>query len=280
MNRPRILARAHRAFWGVRQEWWWGVRHVRRGRWSYLVNVVAYRALVVMPKRNVTRSTYTLETDSEITVHYRRERGDLQGIREIFIDEIYCLPLGARPVSLVDFGAHIGLAVLWLCHEYGISDVVVVEPVPENVALLRRNLDANGISATVVEAAVGAMDGRAHFSAGGGSNMGRLSPSGLDVNVKSAPELVASLPFPPSLLKMDIEGAEVDLLIRTDPSWLQRFTWIAVELHPFEVPIERCIEAIVGERFDYLEPTQLSRGHVRAKRERLFVRRGEQSAAV
>jgi hypothetical protein len=96
-----------------------------------------------------------LVTDQGLTIWYRRERGDVQSIREILIDEIYRLPDGIRPTSLVDFGAHIGVATAWLCREYDIHDAVAVEPHPDNFRILERNCQDNQIGGLRFPSAVG-----------------------------------------------------------------------------------------------------------------------------
>jgi len=267
------LRRLRRAWWGVRQELTWGWRHVARGRPGYLVGVLYYRALAVWPGIPGAGRACEMVTDRGCVVHYRRVRGDLQGIREVFIDEIYRLPAGARPGSLVDLGANIGLATVWLAKEYGIEALAAFEPLAANLEVLRRNCEANALRVDVRAAALGARDGSASFDVGEGANLGRVARGGaVLVAVAGIAGAVGSLGFAPSLLKMDVEGAEGELLLEADPSWIRAFELVVAELHPQYVELGRVIDAVVAQGFRYYPPTQESHGTQRANRERLFVR--------
>lgn len=57
--------------------------------------------------------------------------------------------------TAVDVGAHIGQVAVGLALDYPNLRVLAVEPVPENVELLRKNIEANGV-ADRVEVVVGA----------------------------------------------------------------------------------------------------------------------------
>ncbi len=118
-------------------------------------------------------------------IHFRRNRGDLQSIREVLIEEHYILPDFVSKTTLVDLGANIGLTSLWLTQRYGFKNVVAVEPVPENYNLLSKNLGANGIDASLINAAVGPHDGICFFEASSCSNQGRVRERGMEVRMIS-----------------------------------------------------------------------------------------------
>ena len=268
------LSRIRRAWWGIRQELRWGWRHIVRGRSTYMMNVLCYRALALWPTMPGRGRVSVLTTDIGQIVYYRRDRGDIQGIREIFIDEIYRLPEGADPSSLVDLGANIGLATLWLCTNYNIERFVAYEPQPENFALLERNCAVNGIAGELVRAAVGTENTVTSFDTSSDSNMGRVGNGSLIVEVESISSIVEQLPFEPSLLKLDVEGMERDLVTMVDPGWIRSFELVVMEMHPQYFDIGPVIEAISEQGFEYFAPVEVSRGTLRSKRERLFVRRG------
>jgi len=268
------LSRLRRAWWGIRQELRWGSAHVVSGRLAYMVNVIAYRILALWPKMPGSGAVSRLVTDGGMIVYYRRDRGDIQGIREIFIDEIYRLPDGAAPSSLVDLGANIGLATLWLCSTYGIGRFAAYEPQPENFALLERNCAVNGLRGQLNRTAVGTENTVTFFDTSTDSNMGRVGTGTLIVEVESITSIVENLPFDPSLLKLDVEGMERDLVTLVDPGWIRRFELVVMEMHPQYFDIGPVIETIASQGFEYFAPLEVSRGTRRAKRERLFVRAG------
>ncbi len=266
------LARIRRAWWGIRHELSWGWSHVREGRSSYFLNVLSYRALAVTSRVPGAGKVSSLVTDRGVTIYYRRNRGDVQGIREIFIDEIYRLPVGARPDSLVDLGANIGLATLWFCHEYMITSFVALEPLTENFSLLQRNCQANGLTGSLRQAAVGTSNGTTTFDTGSESNMGRVGEGSLHVELVDVAELASTLPFPGSLLKIDVEGMERELFAEIDPAWVRTFSLVSMEMHPQYFDIGPVISAIEQQGFTYFAPREVSDGIHRTKRERLFVR--------
>jgi FkbM family methyltransferase len=127
---------------------------------------------------------------------------------------------------LFDVGAHVGFYTLLgarLARPGG--RVVAFEPLPRNLAYLRKHLRLNRIdNVTVIDAAVGATDGIAAFREGPGagrpssaaasSSMGRLAEQGEHtVRVVGLDDMVqgGSIP-PPSVIKIDVEGGEVGVL--------------------------------------------------------------------
>ncbi len=267
-----IVSSLKRSLWGIRHECNFGLKQLRRGRASYLVNVLAYRVLAIWPTLPGANKVCCLETTDGDVLYYRRNRGDLQGIREIYIDEIYSLPDGANPTSLVDFGANIGIATIWLSRRYGLHASLSVEPVPENFALLQRNLLANNLFGQTLNAAIGATNGTVMFDGSFETNMGRMGAGTLEVTVHGVAQVVANLDFAPSLLKVDVEGAERDLFLDQEPSWAQAFQLIVIEVHPEHVDPVELETAIMNQGFRYFPPKEVSTGIHRAKRERLFVR--------
>jgi FkbM family methyltransferase len=135
---------------------------------------------------------------------------------------------------LVDLGAHIGLSSLWLARKYGFQRIICVEPVQSNARLATLNLKSNGIQAEIIEAAVGPLDGKAHFAENAASNMGQISETGREVRMVCMASLLRKLPPDEmiDLLKIDIEGGEQALLAEGDASWLSRVREIIIEFHP------------------------------------------------
>lgn len=116
-----------------------------------------------------------------------------------------------------DIGANVGFFTLLASRLVGPNGAVwSFEPVPRNLTYLRRHIDANGISNVhVVEAAVAARSGNARFSTATSPSMGHLDDQGeLVVPAVSLDDLVNSGEVrPPRFLKIDVEGAEADVLL-------------------------------------------------------------------
>lgn len=260
----------------------------------YGADVLAYRLLGVwssMPSRDRERQVTTRDG---ILLTYRRNRGDIQSIREVFCDEHYRIPSSIRPRTLVDLGANIGLTSVWFARRYGVERVVAVEPVGANAAIARRNLAANGVEGEVVEAAVGPSRGRVAFELAAASNLGRVvgpscagpsaaggAPGGgspavqaagtgssapgsggrpgeglIEVEMVTMYDVLARLGTGADLVKLDIEGGE-DALLQGDVSWLDQVGAIIAELHPQVVDLDSIAGRLEARGLRHLPPSSL-----------------------
>lgn len=121
-----------------------------------------------------------------------------------------------RPGSVVfDLGAHIGYYTLLastLVRSGG--RVVACEPSPRNLRHLRGHTEMNRLrNVEIVPAAVCEVEGTAHFSSRGGSGTGHLAAEGaLRVATTTVDHVRRSTGRSPDFMKIDVEGAEVELL--------------------------------------------------------------------
>jgi FkbM family methyltransferase len=199
-----------------------------------------------LPREDAPR-TVNMRDGTVLT--YRLNRGDIQVLREIWLDEVYMPPPEAAGLqTVVDLGANIGFTSVYLFRRLNARHVTAVEPDPANVRILERNLRQNDVCATVISAAVGPVDGLATFRRDRASNRGRLETDGdLNVSVISMNQLLNHVPQPDSrvFLKVDIEGGE-EQLFTGDLSWLGRFDCLMAELHP-EVADMRRITTLIEQ---------------------------------
>ena len=116
----------------------------------------------------------------------------------------------------LDVGAHVGYFSVLLSKCVGeTGHVFSFEPRGINRAFLKRHLDVNGCTnVTVLNAAVGDRSGNALLETRTGTGTGRLSATGdLPVPLTSIDEFCSRNHIaPPSFIKIDIEGGEVDAL--------------------------------------------------------------------
>lgn len=177
-------------------------------------------------------------------LHYRFNRGDIQSIREVLVEEHYKLPFDHEVRTALDLGANIGLWSLWMNRRCRLEKIVAVEPSGENAEVARRNFAANRIPGEVIEAAAGSEDGRACFAARRESNLGTVvgedasATDCIEVPRMSVAGLVARFPGGVDLVKMDIEGAEGEVLAEGRNGWLRGVQALIVEWHP-----DRCAPA-------------------------------------
>ncbi|MFZ0785876.1 MAG: FkbM family methyltransferase [Candidatus Acidiferrales bacterium] len=187
-----------------------------------------------------------------INLCYRLNKGDLHGIREVWFDEAYRLPFEDPSGTLLDLGANIGLTSVWLAKRYPFSRVIAVEPDPSNAALVRRNLELNGIHGEVLQTAIGDHEGTAMFALNRNSNLGRLSDHGVAVPMTTVAAILENAACSRlGLVKIDIEGGEQQLF--DGPiDWLASTDAIIAELHPALADCSRIVETISKRGFEYI----------------------------
>lgn len=122
-----------------------------------------------------------------------------------------------------DIGAHKGYITLIAARRVGERGrVYAFEPSQDNLWFLRKHLDWNRLrNVNVVAAALSSYDGRAPF--GGGSSLAlKLGAGRESVAVRAIQSLLERDDYqPPTFLKIDVEGAEADVLAGAGPC-LQR----------------------------------------------------------
>jgi FkbM family methyltransferase len=212
---------------------------------------VLSRFLFALPQR-LTNCVRQVRMRGGATLCYRLNRGDLQSIREVWFEEVYRLPFPDPCGVLLDLGANIGLTSVWMAKRYPFTRIIAVEPEPDNAALVRRNLELNGIKGEVLEAAVGPREGTARFQVNTSSNQGRLSDSGVPVAMVSVDSILEKFLVPQlDLIKIDIEGGEQELFVGPT-GWLDHTKAIIIEFHPTLVDYSRLTRLLEDRGFDYI----------------------------
>lgn len=159
----------------------------------------------------------------------RIRNGPLQGYKWIFVSgskfikgnyeprQTHVFQQHVRAGDMVlDIGAHVGYYTVLAAVLAGPSGkVIAFEPRPINLRFLRRHIEVNKLSnVTVIEACVSRASGEARFDTRTGTGTGHLSDAGnLAVKTVSLDELFQQGQLgKPRLIKMDVEGAEQDVL--------------------------------------------------------------------
>lgn len=189
-------------------------------------------------------------------VTYRFNRGDMQSLREVLVEEVYACDLPFLPGSILDLGANIGLASLWLARRFQKAEnlcILAVEASEANARVAAVNFRDNSIPGEVIHAAVGEHSGEAFFAARAASNVGRIVSSADEASVRvpviGIAELVACFPSGQvDLVKMDIEGSERELLTpRSD--WLDQVRALIIEWHDDVAPSEGMKQVLLKRGF-------------------------------
>ena len=115
-----------------------------------------------------------------------------------------------------DLGANVGFFTLLASKLVGRSGVICsFEPLPRNLDYLERHLQLNEIeNVRVFPVAVSAQSGTARFASAQSPSMGGLRAAGdIEVKTETLDGLFASGAIPPpTLMKIDVEGAEYEVL--------------------------------------------------------------------
>jgi FkbM family methyltransferase len=141
---------------------------------------------------------------------------------------------------VVDVGAHIGLNTLYMAARVGPSgQVTAIEPAPDNFAVLRRNVAANHLATvTLREVAAGrGHERRDFFLRGAVSAVNSLFPESFYAEVSEVARIVVAplddlVDGTPRLVKIDVEGAELDVIAGMTRLLRHPAIRLIVEWHP------------------------------------------------
>ncbi len=176
-----------------------------------------------------------------IPFYFRQGTSDVLAIKQVFVRHEYRRLQALTQIdTIIDAGANIGAASVLFLTMFPKARLIAIEPDPGNAAVLRRNLEPYGERVTVGEAALWPKAEplqlvHAQFR-------DRLDWS-IQVKPADAEKTVDGLTVQQlldhsrwhaiDLLKIDIEGAEIELF-RGDTSWLKRVKNLCIELHGLE----------------------------------------------
>jgi len=203
--------------------------------------------------RNDNRRLHVRALDGK-SVEVRGHTSDRKVLRNVFGGSPH-LPPGTNPQFIWDLGANIGLTVAHIAVQCPDAHIVGVEMEPANAAIAKRNIKPWNDRAEILEAAVWTSDGEIFFDSDPGREAGhRITTSGKRATrAISLNSLVAKL-GQPDYVKMDIEGAERDVL-RTATKWAEGLAAISVEVHG-SFTVEECIRDLVSLGFEAHEQPQ------------------------
>jgi FkbM family methyltransferase len=168
-------------------------------------------------------------------VYLRIDTSDFCAYRDVLIFKTKSYDPGIpdfRPNTIVDAGAHIGMASILFALQYPTARIIAIEPEPSNFAALVRNT-APYKTITPIQAALWRNDGEVTL---GASN---AHPKGAFQIVENGGHRVRAITMDTvmretgihsiDLLKVDIEGAEVEVF--ESCPWMGNVRVLAIELH-------------------------------------------------
>lgn len=144
-----------------------------------------------------------------------------------------------EPFVILDIGAHVGTFSITMAHTLLEAQIVCVEPMPDTVEWLRRNLQVNDVSSrsVIIPVAVSSSDAIIEMwvdqEASCEASMVPIADQNpIRVQSKSLSSIIASLDRSPNIVKMDCEGGEYDAILES-PDWCWRTVELLfMEYHP------------------------------------------------
>jgi len=180
-------------------------------------------------------------------INYRPGSSDILVIRNVLINQEYsCVGDEADVKLIVDAGANIGCSAIYFLTRYPNAHVIAIEPDRQNFELCRSNLAPFGARAEVLQAGLWPDDVGLHIERGtyrdGMAWSIQVAPAAQgeheDIRAVNLATVLAGRTA--DLVKMDIEGAEVNVFARNYESWLPHARTLVIELHDSEC--ERVVE--------------------------------------
>jgi FkbM family methyltransferase len=179
----------------------------------------------------------------QLELNPRTGQAYARGEAETIVQSFLASKLKADDV-FYDLGANIGLFSLIGARIVSpAGQVFSFEPDPENASRLRRNLAQNEFTrATVVESGVWSSTTELRFSVAPESSPDRgvgtfllddAAASNLSIRCVSLDDFTKSAP-PPTAIKCDVEGAELEVFKGARNLLAQRRPWILCEMHSAE----------------------------------------------
>ncbi len=181
---------------------------------------------------------------------------------EVFTNAIYDWKFETDSPCIIDAGANIGLATLYWTRKYQNAKIVCIEPSPVQATLLRKNLIKNQIEARVIQKALTKTGEEVDFfedqSWGVFSSIlkgGFLGDRSSVVRKVESIKLSSLLNSKVDLLKLDIEGAETEVIIEAEAN-LGNVGGIVMEFHKFPSHDERDMVQLLRNKFKFVMITE------------------------
>lgn len=237
----------------------------RQSTLAFMVTILFWRHAKI---RNLGRSTMTIEYKSDLQLELRYPpHSDFQVFKQIFIEREYDdvnrlfhqYFLSDSGLRVVDAGANIGLAALFLQHEMQVKQIVCVEPDLGNFKTLTTNMKHNPTACRydLVNQAILGETGLNYslekdFRDKTDWSL-RVRVTDEDNGIKSVTigDLMKSKALEQiDILKIDVEGSESSIFgARADYDFLRSTKMVAIEIHEEIIEPKAIIEVFRSNNF-------------------------------
>lgn len=169
-------------------------------------------------------------------IYLRNGTSDMFVYKQILVDNEYDLDLGFVPQVILDCGANIGLASIYFKRRYPLSKVICIEPESNNFELLKKNVE-NIEGVYCHKSAIWDVSQDLSVNDIGNGYWGYIVSPNNDSSCNEVRsigiyEIMQMYDIDTiDILKIDIEGSEVELFRSNYDLWLPKTKLIIVELH-------------------------------------------------
>lgn len=217
-------------------------------RWKYVLKLLARSrspSFALQFARNAPSAQLAKLRWHGRDVYYRPGTSDATIIYAILLKRgtkaEYYVPPALAPEVILDIGSHIGTSILYFRRLFPNARIIGFEPHPATFEILQRNVSGlPGIS--IFNYGLGAEDGSVAIPFRGSDYSGfgaqpyvhrmdtETQPT--QIEMRQAAPLLQSLGIAQvDLIKIDCEGAEVDILVGLPEEMLRGCKWITGEMH-------------------------------------------------
>jgi FkbM family methyltransferase len=182
---------------------------------------------------------------------------DKSSLEDLLFHQTYLPPMPLDdPKVIVDLGANVGYTLAHFAFLYPSARTIGLELDANNFLLARQNTKWCQDRVTLINAAIWSKDGYVTFEGLGEDAYHVVAPTARsDDTAAPAPDRRARSITMDTLindfdisridyLKMDIEGGETELILSSNPTWLERVDAMKIELHRVEYrDFERALTA-------------------------------------
>jgi FkbM family methyltransferase len=167
-------------------------------------------------KHAAKNKQYIHKFTPKLPVHFTDPQAFLLSVRELFIEEIYRFRPSVKTPRILDCGAHIGMSILFFKHNYPGAKIIAFEPDESNFELASSNLkEWRFENVELIPKAIWTHNGHIQFQQShdmGSAIVQTESPESQNIKKIPCQRLRDLLEEPADFLKLDIEGAEYEVV--------------------------------------------------------------------
>ena len=195
----------------------------------------ARQLLWVLPRNSIVRIKLP---NMRYPIGLRAQTTDLGTFHQVFLDEEHAIDLDTAPQTICDLGANVGLASIYFANRFPNAKIIAIEPERENFLQLKANTAAYENIEIIHGAAWPRDTNLSIVNTDKGSNAFQVKETTIEEEVDcvgiSIPTILENFAKNRiDLLKMDIEGSELDLFADQESlqNWITKIGVLMVELH-------------------------------------------------